>query len=88
MNSFEVYGASAGNTNLFDAARQETEVLKDLRVMRAERGELGWRVKYVALDDDYPIAAIERRLSRLIGEKVRMINLHYDFDTTARLLYA
>ena len=74
--------------SFIDAACEETETLRDIRVMRAERSEFGWRLKYVALDDDYPVAAIERRLSRLAGETVRMINLHYDFDTTARLLYA
>lgn len=82
------YGTLHDDKSFIDAAREETENLRDIRVMRAERGERGWRLKYVALDDDYPVAAIERRLSRLAGEAVRMINLHYDFDTTARLLYA
>lgn len=82
------YGILHDDMSFIDAAREETESLRDIRVMRAERSERGWRLKYVALDDDYPVAAIERRLSRLAGEAVRMINLHYDFDTTARLLYA
>ena len=88
MKSGYGYGILNDDMSFIDAAREETETLKDIRVMRAERGERGWRLKYVALDDDYPVAAIERRLSRLAGEAVRMINLHYDFDTTARLLYA
>ena len=88
MKSGYGYGILNDNMSFIDAAREETETLKDIRVMRAERGERGWRLKCVALDDDYPVAAIERRLSRLAGEAVRMINLHYDFDTTARLLNA
>ena len=70
------------------AARQETSSLRDMRIMRAQRGERGWLLKYVSLDDDYPIAAIERSLTRKLGEAVSMVNLHYDFDTAARLIYA
>jgi len=87
MNRQNGYGTTPELT-LIDAARRETEGMRDMRIMRAERGERGWRLKYITLDDDYPIAAIERRLTRAVGEAVRMINLHYDFDTTARLLYA
>lgn len=74
--------------NVMDAAAQETSSMRDLRIMRAERGERGWRLKYITLDDGYPIAAIERSLTRKLGEAVRMVNLHYDFDTAARLIYA
>jgi hypothetical protein len=88
MKNVNGYGIMNDDMSFIDAAREETETLRDIRVMRAERSERGWRLKYVALDDDYPVATIERRLSRLAGESVRMINLHYDFDTTARLLYA
>lgn len=87
MNRQNEYGNTPELT-LIDAARRETAGMRDMRIMRAERGERGWRLKYIALDDGYPIAAIERRLARAVGEKVSMINLHYDFDTTARLLYA
>ena len=73
---------------VIDAARQMIGGMYGMRVMRAERGERGWRLKYVALDDSYPIAAIERSLSRRLGEMVSMVNLHYDFDTAARLIYA
>ncbi len=86
MNRQNEYGTTPDM--VADAARQETANMRDMRIMRAERSERGWRLKYITLDDDYPIAAIERRLSRAIGEAVSMINLHYDFDTTARLMYA
>ena len=79
------------HTGLENGMRVINEVtggLRDMRVMRAEYGERGWRLKYVSLDDDYPVAAIERSLSRLVGETVNMVNLHYDFDTAARLIYA
>ena len=74
--------------NMLQAVREATGGAKDMRVMRAEHGERGWRVKFIALDDDYPIAAVERSLTRMVGEKVSMINLHYDFDTAARLICA
>ena len=74
--------------NVIDAAREATTSLRDMRIMRAERGERGWRLKYITLDDSYPIAAIERSLTRAVGEAVNMVNLHYDFDTAARLIYA
>ncbi len=74
--------------NVVDAAKKETGDMRDMRIMRAEKGERGWRLKYITLDDSYPISALERRLTRLVGETVRMIDLHYDFDTAARLIYA
>lgn len=74
--------------SVYEAARQATANLRELRVMRAERSERGWKLKYISLDDTYPIAAIERSLTHAVGERVNMIDLHYDFDTTARLLYA
>lgn len=70
------------------AAKQETSSMREMRIMRAQRSERGWLLKYVTLDDDYPIAAIERNLTRKLGEAVSMVNLHYDFDTAARLIYA
>ena len=73
---------------VINAAKEATGEMRSMRVMRAERGERGWRLKYVTLDDSYPIASIERSLTRAVGEAVRMINMHYDFDTTARLIYA
>lgn len=79
---------NADSRNVFEAARQATADMRDMRIMRAERGERGWRLKYIALDDTYPIAAIERSLTRAVGEAVNMVNLHYDFDTAARLIYA
>lgn len=72
--------------NVIAAANQETVSLRDMRILRAKRAERGWLLKYIALDDDYPIAAIERSLTRKLGEAVRMVNLHYDFDTAARLI--
>ena len=74
--------------SIMDAAAQETASMRDMRIMRAQRSERGWLLKYITLDDDYPIAAIERSLTRKLGEAVSMVNLHYDFDTAARLIYA
>ena len=74
--------------NVIEAARRATAEMRELRVMRAERSERGWKLKYISLDDTYPIAAVERSLTRAVGERVDMVNLHYDFDTAARLLYA
>ena len=83
---FEKFGTKPDY--VIEAAKQETDAMRELRIMRAERGERGWRLKYITLDDGYPIAAIERSLTRKLGEAVRMVNLHYDFDTAARLIYA
>lgn len=74
--------------NVEAAAKQETSSLREMRIMRARRNERGWLLKYITLDDEYPIAAIERSLTRKLGEAVRMVDLHYDFDTAARLIYA
>ena len=74
--------------NIMDAAQKETDALGGMRILRAEHGERGWRLKYITLGDEYPIAAIERRLTRAVGEAVRMVDLHYDFDTAARMIYA
>ena len=74
--------------NVVSAAQEATAALRDMRILRARRSERGWQLKYISLDDDYPIAAIERSLSRKLGEAVSMVNLHYDFDTAARLIYA
>lgn len=79
---------SARPENVITAAKEATSSMRDMRIMRAERGERGWRLKYITLDDSYPIAAIERSLTRAVGEAVRMVDLHYDFDTAARLIYA
>ena len=70
------------------AAQEETVNMRDMRILRAKRSDRGWQLKYIALDDDLPVAAIERSLSRRLGEMVRMVNLHYDFDTAARMIYS
>ena len=74
--------------NVVSAAREATSSMRGMRIMRARHSERGWLLKYIALDDDYPIAAVERSLTRKLGEAVNMVNLHYDFDTAARLIYA
>ena len=70
------------------AAREATAALRDLRIMRAEHGDRGWKLKYITLGGDYPIAALEHSLTRAVGERVNMVDLHYDFDTAARLICA
>ena len=74
--------------NVIAAAQEETVNVRDMRILRANRSDRGWQLKYIALDDDLPIAAIERSLSRRLGEMVSMVNLHYDFDTAARMICA
>lgn len=74
--------------NVIAAAQEETVNVRDMRILRAKHSDRGWQLKYIALDDDLPVAAIERSLSRKLGEMVRMVNLHYDFDTAARMIYA
>lgn len=74
--------------NVIAAAQEETVNVRDMRILRAKRSDRGWQLKYISLDDDLPVAAIERSLSRRLGEMVRMVNLHYDFDTAARMIYA
>ncbi|MBQ1474040.1 MAG: hypothetical protein II698_02575 [Ruminococcus sp.] len=74
--------------NVIAAAQEETVNMRDMRILRAKHSDRGWQLKYIALDDDLPVAAIERSLSRRLGEMVRMVNLHYDFDTAARMIYA
>ena len=80
--------ADFDTANIMDAAQKETGALGGMRILRAEHGERGWRLKYITLGDEYPIAAIERRLTRAVGEAVRMVDLHYDFDIAARMIYA
>ena len=74
--------------NVIAAAQEETVNVRDMRILRAKRSDRGWQLKYNAPDDDLPIAAIERSLSRRLGEMVSMVNLHYDFDTAARMICA
>ena len=74
--------------SIMDAAAQETSAMRDMRILRAQRSDRGWLLKYITLNDDYPIAAVERSLTRKLGEAVSMVNLHYDFDTAARMIYA
>lgn len=74
--------------NVIAAAQEETVNVRDMRILRAKHSDRGWQLKYIALDDDLPVAAIERSLTRRLGEMVRMVNLHYDFDTAARMIYA
>lgn len=74
--------------NVIAAAREETVNMRDMRILRAKHSDRGWQLKYIALDADLPVAAIERSLTRKLGEMVRMVNLHYDFDTAARMIYA
>ena len=74
--------------NVIAAAQEETVNMRDMRILRAKHSDRGWQLKYIALDDDLPVAAFERSLTRKLGEMVRMVNLHYDFDTAARMIYA
>ena len=60
-----------------------------LRIMQAEHSDDGsWLLKYVTISADYPIAKIAAKVSSVIGETVVMINLNYDFDVAAQLIFA
>lgn len=57
--------------------------------MRAEKASSGdWRVKYIAISDSYPIKEITQNIAEMIGETVVMINLNYDFEVAARLIFS
>ena len=56
--------------------------------MRADKADGGWRLKYITITDAYPIGRIAESISEAVGETVVMINLNYDFETAARLIFA
>lgn len=59
-----------------------------IRIMDAtEMLNGGWIVKYISITNDYSIETIENRVSTLVGESITMVNLNYDFDRVAQLIF-
>lgn len=69
------------------AATRAISAFEGMKIMRADKAIDGWRLKYITISDAYPISRIEENISEVIGETVVMINLNYDFETAAALLF-
>lgn len=69
-------------------ATQLTAEYEGMRVMSVAQGrDSYWTVKYVTITNEYPIEAIEKRMSEAAGVVVKMFNLNYDFDRAASLIF-
>ena len=74
--------------NIVSIASNLTEPFEGLKVLRAtQKGTGEWGIKYVAISDTYPIKKIEKQISEAVGESVIMINLNYDFELSAKLIF-
>lgn len=63
-------------------------VYEGIRIMEAsETQNGGWIVKYVSITNQYAIKDIENRISTIVGESITMVNLNYDFDRAAQLIF-
>lgn len=69
-------------------AAQAISAFEGMKIMRADKTDGGWRLKYITLSNDYPIGRIAENISEAIGESVVMINLNYDFELAAQLIFA
>ncbi len=69
------------------AAMRAISAFEGMKIMRADKTNDGWQLKYITISDAYPISRIEQNISSEIGETVVMINLNYDFETAAALLF-
>jgi len=59
-----------------------------IRIMDAnEIPNGGWILKYVSITNHYSIEAIENRISAVVGESITLVNLNYDFDRAAQLIF-
>lgn len=69
-------------------ATQLTAEYEGMRVMGAAQDQdKCWTVRYVTITNEYPIEALEKRISESIGEVVTMFNLNYDFERAASLIF-
>lgn len=76
-------------SEIVSIASKAISAFEGMKIMRAEKSNTGdWRVKYIAISDSYPIKEITQNISKAIGETVVMINLNYDFEIAARLIFA
>ena len=69
-------------------AAQAISAFEGMKIMRADKGDSGWRLKYISLSDAYPIGRIAESISEAVGETVVMIRLDYDFELAARLMFS
>lgn len=75
--------------NIISIAAELTESLEGMKILRATKNSNGqWKIKYVTISDMYPIKTIENQISEAVGETVIMINLNYDFEVAAKLIFA
>jgi len=60
-----------------------------IRILKAERNQnRGWTIKYISITNGYSIKSIENKITAAVGEKITMVNLNYDFDRAAQLIFA
>lgn len=74
------------SAEIISIASELLSALQGLKVLRADKGVNGWKLKYITITNDYSIDLLEKGISEVIGEAVTMINLNYDFETAAKVL--
>lgn len=75
-------------TEVVAIAAQAIAAFEGMKIMRADRADGGWQLKYITLSDAYPIGRIAESISEAVGETVVMIRLDCDFELAARLIFA
>ena len=76
-------------SEIVSIASKAISAFEGMKIMRADISNTGdWRVKYIAISDSYPIKEITQNISKMVGETVVMINLNYDYEIAARLIFA
>ena len=75
-------------TDIVAIASKEISSFEGMKILRADKTNSGWRLKYITLSDAYPIKRIAENVSEAIGETVLMIRLDYDFELAAQLIFA
>lgn len=72
-----------------NAASDLISGFEGIRIINACRSlDGGWLVKYISITNEYSIEAIENMISKVVGEAATMVNLNYDFDRAAKLIFA
>ena len=74
-------------SEIVTTATRAISAFEGMKIMRADKANDVWQLKYITISDAYPISRIEKNISEEIGETVVMINLNYDFETAAELLF-
>lgn len=65
------------------------EEYEGLRIMKADKvPKGGWLLKYVSITNAYSITSIELQLSTVLGQPTVMVDLNYDFEKAAKLIFA